>query len=137
MEKVAQIFYNENYADEDELEDSDRHEKMNFKIFTKTITEEIENCNKFNISNNSRENKNNKKNNNNNFFEKEEDIQMEDYNLNNNFNDNFDINGVYDINNYDFNEFEPFENGNNINNENNDIGGFENGFDNLDNWNLN
>ena len=65
MEKVAQIFYNENYADEDELEDSDRHEKMNFKIFTKTITEEIENCNKFNISNNSRENKNNKKNNNN------------------------------------------------------------------------
>ena len=83
------------------------------------------------------ENKNNKKNNNNNFFEKEEDIQMEDYNINNNFNDNFDINGVYDINNYDFNEFEPFENGNNINNENNDIGGFENGFDNLDNWNLN
>ena len=83
------------------------------------------------------EKENNKKNNNNNFEKEDEDIQMEDYNLNN-LNDNFDINGVYDINNYDFNEFEPFENGNNINNENNDIGGFENGLDfNLDNWNLN
>jgi hypothetical protein len=83
------------------------------------------------------EEKNNKKNNNNNFEKENEDIQMEDYNLNY-LNDNFDINGVYDINNYEFNEFEPFENGNNINDENNDIGGFDNGIDfNLDNWNLN
>ena len=42
MEKVAQIFYNENYADEDELEQSKSHMKFNFKIFNKTAREEIE-----------------------------------------------------------------------------------------------
>ena len=43
MEKVAQIFYNENYAEEDELENSEKHEKFNFKVFNKTIREEIDN----------------------------------------------------------------------------------------------
>lgn len=49
MEKVAQIFYNENYVDEDPGEDSIRHKKINFKIFTKAVTEDIENCDKFTI----------------------------------------------------------------------------------------
>jgi len=47
MEKIAQIFYNENYQDEEEVEDSIRHKKVNFKVFTKVIIEDIENCDKF------------------------------------------------------------------------------------------
>ena len=42
MEKVAQIFYNENYADEDEQEQSRKHSTYNFKIFNKSAREEIE-----------------------------------------------------------------------------------------------
>ena len=49
MERVAQIFYNENYVDENPDEDSIRHKKINFKIFTKAVTEDIENCDKFTI----------------------------------------------------------------------------------------
>ena len=46
MEKVAQIFYNENYADIDELNESDRPQKFSFQIFNKTINKEIEECGK-------------------------------------------------------------------------------------------
>ena len=42
MEKVAQIFYNENYADEDEQEQSRKHSTYNFKIFNKSAREEID-----------------------------------------------------------------------------------------------
>ena len=49
MEKVAQIFYNENYADDEGVEDSITHKKTNFKIFTKAVTEDIENCDKITI----------------------------------------------------------------------------------------
>ena len=45
MEKEAQVFYNENYADEEEnnnLDDESRR-KCNFKIFSKTINNEIDN----------------------------------------------------------------------------------------------
>ena len=42
MEKVAQIFYNENYADEDELKES-KNPKCNFKIFSKSVNHEIDN----------------------------------------------------------------------------------------------
>ena len=64
MEKVAQIFYNENYVDEDPVEDSIRQKKINFKIFTKAVTEDIENCDKFtivSITNNNDRSKNNAK----------------------------------------------------------------------------
>ena len=44
MEKVAQIFYNENYADEDDNEENEnKKQKCNFKIFSKTINNEIDN----------------------------------------------------------------------------------------------
>ena len=45
MEKVAQIFYNENYAEEDEAENMNRShkQKFNFKVFNKTVREEIDN----------------------------------------------------------------------------------------------
>ena len=49
MEKVAQIFYNENYVNEKPAEDSITHKKINFKIFTKAVTEDIENCDKCTI----------------------------------------------------------------------------------------
>ena len=49
MEKVAQIFYNENYVNEKPVEDSITHKKINFKIFTKAVTEDIENCDKCTI----------------------------------------------------------------------------------------
>ena len=49
MEKVAQIFYNENYVDDEGVEDSIWNKKVNFKIFTKAVTEDIENCDKFTI----------------------------------------------------------------------------------------
>ena len=49
MEKVAQIFYNENYVDDEGVEDSNRYKKVNFKIFTKAVIEDIENCDKFTI----------------------------------------------------------------------------------------
>ena len=42
MEKVAQIFYNENYADEEELKES-KNPKCNFKIFSKSVNHEIDN----------------------------------------------------------------------------------------------
>ena len=42
MEKVAQIFYNENYADEDEREQSRKNSRYNFKIFNKSAREEID-----------------------------------------------------------------------------------------------
>ena len=50
MEKAAQIFYNENYADEDDKEEENKEKDINqkyIKIFSKKITEEIENCEKF------------------------------------------------------------------------------------------
>ena len=40
MEKNAQVFYNENYADEDE--DTEKNEKFSFKIFSKTVKEELD-----------------------------------------------------------------------------------------------
>ena len=44
MEKVAQIFYNENYAEEEENESNDdKIIKYNFKVFSKTINNEIDN----------------------------------------------------------------------------------------------
>ena len=45
MEKVAQIFYNENYADEDDNNEFSKQNKSkcNFKIFSKTINNEIDN----------------------------------------------------------------------------------------------
>ena len=44
MEKVAQVFYNKNYADEDDdLHQSSKESKYNFKIFNKTAKEEIDN----------------------------------------------------------------------------------------------
>ena len=44
MEKVAQIFYNENYADEESNGSSEnKKQKNNFKIFSKTINNEIDN----------------------------------------------------------------------------------------------
>ena len=44
MEKVAQIFYNENYAEEEENESNDDLiKKYNFKVFSKTINNEIDN----------------------------------------------------------------------------------------------
>ena len=61
MEKVAQIFYNENYAEEDEEENSNRkhNQKYNFKVFNKTVREEIDN-----YGNYTRVDNENKKNNN-------------------------------------------------------------------------
>ena len=59
MEKVAQIFYNENYAEEDELENS-KHQKFNFKVFNKTIKEEIDNYDNYTRFDNDNENKKNK-----------------------------------------------------------------------------
>ena len=44
MEKVAQVFYNENYADEESNGSSEnKKQKNNFKIFSKTINNEIDN----------------------------------------------------------------------------------------------
>ena len=48
MEKVAQIFYNENYADEDEDKKKEKNEE-NIQIFNKKISEEIENCDVFTV----------------------------------------------------------------------------------------
>ena len=59
MEKVAQIFYNENYAEEDELENS-KHQNFNFKVFNKTIKEEIDNYDNYTRFDNDNENKKNK-----------------------------------------------------------------------------
>ena len=68
MEKVAQIFYNENYADEDENENESndgKKVKCNFKVFSKTINNEIDNFANFtNVDNNEQgENKKNKEKN--------------------------------------------------------------------------
>ena len=52
MEKVAQVFYNENYAEEDEIEASNRREKFNFKVFNKTVREEIENYDNYTLEDN-------------------------------------------------------------------------------------
>ena len=55
MEKVAQVFYNENYADEDKEEEEKnkkKKEKGNNKyiqIFSKKITQDIENCDVFTV----------------------------------------------------------------------------------------
>ena len=54
MEKVAQVFYNENYAEEDkeEEEKKKKKEKVNHKeiqIFSKKITQDIENCDIFTV----------------------------------------------------------------------------------------
>ena len=46
MEKVAQIFYNENYADEEKKEESKETKKMP-KIFNKEVLNDIENCESF------------------------------------------------------------------------------------------
>ena len=48
MERIAQIFYNENYADEEDKkhsEDKDQNDKNYMQIFSSKIKEEIENCN--------------------------------------------------------------------------------------------
>ena len=58
MEKVAQIFYNENYAEEDESDYSKKHQKFNFKVFNKTIREEIDNYDNYTSANNDIENEN-------------------------------------------------------------------------------
>jgi len=52
MEKVAQVFYNENYAEEDEIETPKRREKFNFKVFNKTVREEIENYDNYTLEDN-------------------------------------------------------------------------------------
>ena len=56
MEKVAQVFYNENYADEDKEEEEKnkkKKEKENkqqyIQIFSKKIMQEIENCDVFTV----------------------------------------------------------------------------------------
>ena len=55
MEKVAQVFYNENYADEDKEEEEKnkkKKDKENIKciqIFSKKITQDIENCDVFTV----------------------------------------------------------------------------------------
>ena len=56
MEKVAQIFYNENYAEEDEAENPKKHEKFQFKVFNKTVREEIENFDNYTIEDDNAEN---------------------------------------------------------------------------------
>ena len=56
MEKVAQIYYNENYAEEDEMEYSKKHQKFNFKVFNKTIREEIDNYDNYTSVNSDNEN---------------------------------------------------------------------------------
>ena len=47
MEKVAQIFYNENYADEDEKKDKSKNLKKMPQIFSKDILSDIENGESF------------------------------------------------------------------------------------------
>ena len=78
MEKVAQIFYNENYADEDELNQS-KNPKCNFKIFSKSINYEIDNYANFTKVENDTQNtkffENFKKNNN---LNKNDDISLDD-----------------------------------------------------------
>jgi len=49
MEKIAQIYYNKNYVDENPAEESIRHKKINFKVFTNKVIEDIENCDKFTL----------------------------------------------------------------------------------------
>ena len=52
MEKIAQVFYNENYADEDENEEEKQKKnkkEKNIQIFSKKIEEEIENCDVFTV----------------------------------------------------------------------------------------
>ena len=56
MEKVAQIFYNENYADEDKEEEEKKNKNKkkeenvkNVQIFSKKIAEEIDNCDVFTV----------------------------------------------------------------------------------------
>ena len=76
MEKVAQIFYNENYADEEENENEYNDGKIikcNFKVFSKTINNEIDNFANFtNVENN--EQSKNKKNKEKNKINKKSDI---------------------------------------------------------------
>ena len=91
MEKVAQIFYNENYADEEENNEfnGEKKSKCNFKIFSKTINNEIDNYANFTKEDNNHSDnnkilealKNNKKNKN-----KENDLDV------NNIADDRDIN---------------------------------------------
>jgi len=47
MEKVAQIFYNENYADEDENKEKSKSIKKMPKIFSKDVLTDIENGESF------------------------------------------------------------------------------------------
>ena len=57
MEKVAQVFYNENYADEDKEEEEknkkkkekDNNSNKYIQIFSKKITQDIENCDVFTV----------------------------------------------------------------------------------------
>ena len=55
MEKVAQVFYNENYADEDKEEEEknkkkkEKDSKKYIQIFSKKITQDIENCDVFTV----------------------------------------------------------------------------------------
>ena len=55
MEKVAQVFYNENYAEEDKEEEEKNKKKKEktsnkeIQIFSKKITQDIENCDVFTV----------------------------------------------------------------------------------------
>ena len=91
MEKVAQIFYNENYADEEDNNSKEnKNQKCNFKIFSKTINNEIDNCANFTKEEKDDNNYNNnnkildffKKNKNNN--DKDNDFYNKDNDKNNN-----------------------------------------------------
>ena len=87
MEKVAQVFYNENYADEDDNNEfnEEKKTKCNFKIFSKTINNEIDNYANFTkVDNDNTDNnkileaiKKNKRN-------KDEDLELEMNNINDN-----------------------------------------------------
>ena len=70
MEKIAQIFYNENYADEDSKpkKNKENNNKEIIKIFSSKIFEDIENCDKCTIVNNDSLVKNCLVNNNNKIF---------------------------------------------------------------------
>ena len=58
MEVVAQIFYNENYADEDEIDKSQKPQKFNFKVFNRTVRDEIDNYDNYTNVDNDNENDN-------------------------------------------------------------------------------
>ena len=86
MEKVAQIFYNENYADEESNGSSEnKKQKNNFKIFSKTINNEIDNYANFTKEDNDYSQNNKILN----FFQKNKsNKEIEFYNINEDKNNN-------------------------------------------------